>query len=291
MRVWTGLLLALLSPLAGLGATGGPREPPSASVQYQALRAEYDRASSTGAPLTDAERLKFVGAVYRRRHALAVRFLELAERSPTDPVALDALIQAVWQVNTTPWPVDLVGEDSARERAFRLLQRDHLHSDRLGPLCERVSNGYAAEYEAFLRAVRAKNPHRAVQAVATLSLGHLLNNRRQRVELCREQPALAAEFAGLYGRDYLSKLLRRRRTAEVREAEAAFEEARKQYGDVALSDGETVAARAGRELFELRSLQVGSTAPEIEGEDQHGMRFRLSDYRGKVVLLDFWSFV
>jgi peroxiredoxin len=36
-------------------------------------------------------------------------------------------------------------------------------------------------------------------------------------------------------------------------------------------------------------LAVGKVAPEIEGEDQDGRRFRLSDYRGKVLLIDFWS--
>jgi hypothetical protein len=30
-------------------------------------------------------------------------------------------------------------------------------------------------------------------------------------------------------------------------------------------------------------------APEIEGVDSHGVAFRLSDYRGQVVLLDFWG--
>jgi len=29
-------------------------------------------------------------------------------------------------------------------------------------------------------------------------------------------------------------------------------------------------------------------APEIDGTDAHGLAFKLSDYRGKVVLLDFW---
>jgi peroxiredoxin len=29
--------------------------------------------------------------------------------------------------------------------------------------------------------------------------------------------------------------------------------------------------------------------PEIDGEDQDGKQFKLSDYKGKVVLLDFWS--
>ena len=41
---------------------------------------------------------------------------------------------------------------------------------------------------------------------------------------------------------------------------------------------------AGRE-----QLTVGGTAPDIVGEDLDGVSFRLSDYRGKVVLLDFWG--
>jgi hypothetical protein len=36
-------------------------------------------------------------------------------------------------------------------------------------------------------------------------------------------------------------------------------------------------------------LPVGSEAPEISGEDIDGVPFKLSDYRGKVVLLDFWG--
>jgi cytochrome oxidase Cu insertion factor (SCO1/SenC/PrrC family) len=32
----------------------------------------------------------------------------------------------------------------------------------------------------------------------------------------------------------------------------------------------------------------GNRAPEIEGKDADGKHFKLSDYRGKVVLLDFW---
>jgi cytochrome oxidase Cu insertion factor (SCO1/SenC/PrrC family) len=30
-------------------------------------------------------------------------------------------------------------------------------------------------------------------------------------------------------------------------------------------------------------------APEVKGTDQDGKHFKLSDYKGKVVLLDFWS--
>jgi len=34
---------------------------------------------------------------------------------------------------------------------------------------------------------------------------------------------------------------------------------------------------------------VGALAPEIAGNDLDGVAFRLSEYRGKVVLLDFWG--
>jgi thiol-disulfide isomerase/thioredoxin len=34
---------------------------------------------------------------------------------------------------------------------------------------------------------------------------------------------------------------------------------------------------------------VSQAAPEIEGEDQDGKPMKLSDYRGKVVLIDFWA--
>jgi cytochrome oxidase Cu insertion factor (SCO1/SenC/PrrC family) len=37
------------------------------------------------------------------------------------------------------------------------------------------------------------------------------------------------------------------------------------------------------------SLAIGTAAPDIEAEDVDGKTFKLSDYRGKVVLLDFWG--
>ncbi len=37
------------------------------------------------------------------------------------------------------------------------------------------------------------------------------------------------------------------------------------------------------------STAVGDPAPEIVGRDLDGVAFKLSDYKGKVVLLDFWG--
>jgi septal ring-binding cell division protein DamX len=53
--------------------------------------------------------------------------------------------------------------------------------------------------------------------------------------------------------------------------------------------GVSYADMAKKELFEIRNLSVGCKAPEITGPDVDGVTFNLSDYRGKVVFLDFWG--
>ena len=39
----------------------------------------------------------------------------------------------------------------------------------------------------------------------------------------------------------------------------------------------------------LENLRIGMTAPDIADRDLDGVEFKLSDYRGKVVVLDFWA--
>jgi hypothetical protein len=286
-RFAAGIVLLALSLSVAAAVSKGQDKRATPAEEYQALLKEYQRASGGGA-LTDEERMRFVGRVYKHRHELALKFVELAEKNPQDPIAVDALAQAVWHVNTTPWPAELVGQDRARSKAFALLQRDHIRSEKLGSTCQRVSFGFCKEYEMFLRAVLEKNPHREVQALACLGLAHFLSNRLQRLDLIKEQPELAREFGDLFGKEYLAELQRRDRAQASKEAEALFEQAMAKYGDVKFPDGGTVGEKARAELFELRHLAVGKEAPDIEGRDQDGISFKLSDYRGKVVLLDFW---
>jgi hypothetical protein len=42
-------------------------------------------------------------------------------------------------------------------------------------------------------------------------------------------------------------------------------------------------------VFSLSPPSASVRAPEITGEDIDGVTFKLSDYRGKVVVLDFWG--
>ena len=295
--VRTLLALGLAVPLAAAQAQDTPATP---AEQYRAILKEPQALSDAahkqfvasapkGGTPSDEQRTAFVGRAYGIQYEQAPKLVALAEKYPDDPIALDALTQAVWQVNTVPYPVEMVGRDEARPRAFAILRRDHIRSEKLGPLCERIAYGLCAEYEPFLREVLEKNPRKEVRAQACLALAHYLSNRSLKLDLVLRDPKLAREFADLYGKDYLERLRRQDRAKATAEAEALLVRATRDYGDVKLPDGQTVAEKAEPELFGLRHLSVGNVAPDIEGQDQDGVKFKLSDYRGKVVLLDFWS--
>lgn len=288
------LLLGLPAAIAQSDRPATPTEQFKAIVKesqdrYNAAQKEFVASAPKGGTPSDERRMKLVGRAYAIKYEQAPKLVALAEQYPKDPIALDALIEAVWQVNTVPWPIEVVGRDEARPSAFALLRRDHVRSDKLGPLCERISYGLCSEYEPFLRAVLEENPRREIRAQAGLALARFLHNRSLRLDLVRDQPALAREFADLYGKEYLEALLRQDRARDVAEAEALLVRVTRDHGDVKLPDGETVAEKAEPELFGIRHLAVGKVAPDIEGEDQDGVKFKLSNYRGKVVLLDFWS--
>lgn len=76
-----------------------------------------------------------------------------------------------------------------------------------------------------------------------------------------------------------------------------FERVIKDYGDAPnfpsgpgiRSPLPTLGRQAELELYECRYLRPGAVAPEIHGEDIRGKKIKLSDYRGKVVVLNFWA--
>ena len=230
---------------------------------------------------------KLIARLDQLRPTLAERFLNLAEQHPTDPVAVDALAQAVWVVNHNAFPAG--GKDSPGARAMALLLRDHLQSAGLGPTCLRINTGFRQEHETFLRTLLERSPHRNVRGLACLALAQFLNNRMQRLDQIKEQPELAREYEALFGKEFLAELQRQDRARVGREVETLLEQAGKEYGDVKIPYEGTVAQKVKAELFEFRHLLVGKQAPDIEGVDQDGKRFKLSDYKGKVVLLDFWN--
>ncbi len=71
------------------------------------------------------------------------------------------------------------------------------------------------------------------------------------------------------------------------EVEALLGRAADEYGKVKHPFYGTVGEKARGELYELRYLAIGKEVPDVAGTDQDGKKFKLSDYKGKVVLLDF----
>jgi thiol-disulfide isomerase/thioredoxin len=70
--------------------------------------------------------------------------------------------------------------------------------------------------------------------------------------------------------------------------ERRFERIRDEYADVKF-ENRTLGDMAEGHLFELRNLIVGKPALDMAGVDVRGAKLKLSDYRGKVVLLVFWG--
>lgn len=256
--------------------------------QYQALLREFQTAGPTYFQSTnDAERQ----AIVARMDKATVRLLELVQKNPKEPFALEALTQVVtleyWLNTYTSHPG--WGKESPQAKAIAQMLRDYLESDRLVETCKRVNFGFRPECETFLRTVLEKNPHREVQAAACLRLAQLLAGRVEKLEVLKGQPELAKRYEDVFGKEYMDGLRKQDPAGVMKEAETFYERASAQYGDVKLPYNETVADVAKTDLFEIRHLAAGKMALDMSGEDQDGRPFRLSDYRGQVVLLYFWS--
>jgi hypothetical protein len=261
-------------------------DPPSLKGQYDSLTREYANANTAFRKALDtakSEQDAMKVLENNPRVEFAKRFLHLAEQDAKDPVAIDSLI----------WIIENGGEDSPEIRqALRYLAERHATSEKIEPLTLRMSNYPFPEREPFLRAALERAPHTNVQGKACLGLARLLKSKSQVIRFCREREKtnskLPQALADRFGRDYAKQLLASDVDQIDREAEKLFERAISQYGHVALRD-RPVGDAANADLFEMRQLSVGHAAPEIEGEDIDGERFKLSDYRGKVVVLDFWG--
>ncbi len=127
-----------------------------------------------------------------------------------------------------------------------------------------------------------------MQAQACFSLAGLLKLQASYATDLREKPADRKRIEKFLGEE-LTKHVASLNPAQVdTQRERLYETILKSYADVKIA-GRTLVEPAKRELFIIRHLSIGRVAADIAGEDIDGVKFKLSDYRGKVVLLDFWG--
>ncbi len=256
--------------------------------QYEALAKEFETASKASIEAytkatTDEGRM--TASLGRPQpHELAPRFFALAEKYPEDPAAIDAL---TWIASKC-----IFGRMS--EKALGILARDYSRSERLETYCGK--NSLYGEpfwpYEEMLRAVLKNNPHRGVRARACVALAAYLKMAKEKTESHRIRDSLKAGLPrGPESLANFERITNRGMDKVAAESSALFEEVIERYADVRLEN--THPPNAGEfakgQLFELRNLVIGAKAPEIEGTDIFGKPMKLSDHRGKVIVLDFGS--
>jgi hypothetical protein len=290
VRLLTGVLAVLVCASA-LPARDDPAE------EFKAIEKEYKEAMDAyRAALKDAttpeERKQIADEKLPKRDKYAERCLHLAEKNPKDPVAIDALLWVVTNTATTPQPpetkTDSPPAKTPHERALEVLLRDYLTSDKLVTLAERLGNARDRETEKQLRLLIEKNPHRDVQGTATAALGRFLKNQAQTARRL-DQGDVREQIEKFYGKEYVQGLLALNLPKIDKEVEQLFDLVSQKYADVKHERRGTLGKIAEGELFEIRNLAIGKVVPDIEDEDLDGKKFKLSDYRGKVVLLDFWG--
>jgi hypothetical protein len=108
------------------------------------------------------------------------------------------------------------------------------------------------------------------------------------VDQLKAQPELAPRVLQYYGAEYGKHLSSLKPAALEKQREQLYERILESFPDVELQNN-TMGTLAQKMLFRIRHLTVGKVAPEIEGEDIYGKKLKLSDYRGKVVMLTFWG--
>ncbi len=276
-----------------------PEDQPNTATpkaEYDALVKEYQDAQQEffkqyRTAKTQEERDKLYKEKYPNPDKFAERFLKLAQKYEKQPVAADAMIWVLENNRSS-------GPDAEKKTAkiVEALIADHIQHNRIGEVCQRLVYSPSPLAEKLIRAVIEKNTDRTVVAQATFSLGQYLKNRAELVQQVKTDGDRRKQVEQFYGKEFVEQLRAREPAKLTKEAEDLFQRIIDKYGDLKRYPnlpGEyakiTLAKSAAGELFEMRNLAIGKPAPDVEGEDIDGKKFKLSEYRGKVVVIDFWG--
>ena len=181
------------------------------------------------------------------------------------------------------------GDKDTMKAVAERVEKDHIKSPALGDVLEnaRALTGALGVEGAgkLLDRVIAENTHALPKAWAKYWQGQSQqqNARRMQSTLSRPEKKDATDEEKAKAKEEKEKAAEEMPKAQAA-ADKLFAEA------AALAAGTQHIDRIGAPVFEKERLQVGMQVPDIVGEDVDGVVFKLSEYRGKVVLIDFWGF-
>ncbi len=252
--------------------------------QVQAIIDEYDSKMNAfyvayQAAKGEEARDKLYAEAYPSSKPYAKRLSAIVKQAPEAPAALNAIL---WILGNADLP-------DQRAEFMNVLLDHHMATDGIGKACQAIARDPSIATENFLVQVMKTSKTHGVVGQATFALSSVLNRRMSIVKkVAKQTEGEAADLRARYGEELI-------KLCETTTAEELFarrkqllETVRDKYGDVPRWRS-TLGESAKGELFEMEHLQVGMVAPDIQGDDLDGVDFKLSDYRGKVVFLDFWG--
>jgi thiol-disulfide isomerase/thioredoxin len=220
------------------------------------LDAETDLDRNLDGAASDAQRREILADFMGNRPAMR-DLLECVKNSPHDPMAIASLSRIIHHYPDA---------DESKDAAA-LLVRDHLRDESLSSVLVELERSESWPGIEVLRSIHESSPHPAVRLQAGYRLACLLTTKAE-----REGWSNPSAAGALFG-----------------EAERLFQETARDDGGLRGDGRVPLGDLARAHLDEIHGLIVGKAAPEIDGEDVDGHRMRLSDYRGKVVVLSFWG--
>lgn len=294
-------------PEPGPRASAAARDLAAIEREFQGARTRFLEALKASEGLGSPEARKAaVDALCPDTDGFVTRLMALARRDPKDDAAFDALAFALFLCNTMP--VKRLGE--LRPEVIRCIEQEHLADPDLSRVFYMIEAMPSEDAERLMRRALDEHPDAAVRAHACYSLARYFQSWLDGITWLRQDPRLAGSLAARLGEACVEKLraadpdhLRARADELFRRVVAEFGEVRKRphtysrlspdtqigaAGGGEREKGETLRALAERALANAAGrLDVGHPAPEIEGKDIDGVSFKLSDYRGKAVVLVF----
>lgn len=247
----------LVFALLALPTLGAAQEKSNFDAELKSLTEAYQQAEQKfyepfRQAKTDAERAK-IRLDFEKHPAreFQPKFLALAQKAKGTDAGASALL---WVMRLS----QRGGKEEMARDAVDQMVASYVESPVMAEFVRelRYAGWFIGEEkcQSSLRKIVEKSPHRNVKAAATFTLACVLMESRDGSESARA------------------------------EARKMFDTLKKDYAD------SPYAKQADSYVFELEHLQIGMVAPDFDATDQDGKPFKLSDYRGKVVVLDFWGF-
>ncbi len=205
----------------------------------------------------------------------------LIDEDPTDKTALDAL----------NWLISAGGDGQGAASYVALIEKHHFQREEMLETLNALQYMREPAATALMERLAKESPHRTVRGRALMGLAEQLKNE---ASMSQEARGLEAgkerdEFIGYVGQSEFDRLLKVDPANLEKRVIDIYETVVRDYADVPAARKGVIGDAAKTGLFELKNLVVGKVAPDIVGEDIAGVPFKLSDYRGKVVMLDFWG--